>query len=259
VEIWAPVSLVHQAEWPQIAGRINSNLQVLLGQEATDLFMQTFIERFVKGESGVTAYGLTAAALMLIGVGAWVIATAPRVVASPQINPLEMMANAKDLPSSLATTKISPAAVAQPRTAPAASEPKSQTGPWSQMAPSTTKRFICQQTAPISISSWGRFLRLAFPNLTKGRADNSPEKLGQFISFGHCASTRFDGLNGSELTCRRYRSTFSFGSKTKSIESRDLRALCCLAPGAYRVHFFCPNVGTRLFSARRGVNVTSNR
>src|SRR5215831_17297942 len=88
--------------------------------------MQTFIERFVKGESGVTAYSVTAAALMLIGVGAWVIATAPRVVASPQINPLEMMANAKDLPSSLATTQNSPAAAA-----PAASESKSQTGPWS--------------------------------------------------------------------------------------------------------------------------------
>jgi Flp pilus assembly pilin Flp len=34
--------------------------------------MRTLVERFVRGESGVTAYGLIAAALMLIGVGAWV-------------------------------------------------------------------------------------------------------------------------------------------------------------------------------------------
>jgi hypothetical protein len=61
--------------------------------------MQTFIKRFVAGESGVSAYGLIAAALLLIGVGAWSVATAPRVVASTQIDPLEMMANARDLPS----------------------------------------------------------------------------------------------------------------------------------------------------------------
>jgi len=63
--------------------------------------MQALINRFVRGESGVTVYGLIAAALMLIGVGAWVTATAPRVVASTQIgnNPLQMMANAKDLPA----------------------------------------------------------------------------------------------------------------------------------------------------------------
>jgi len=65
--------------------------------------MRTLIERFVRGESGVTAYGLiAAAALMLIGVGVWVVASTPRVVAPAQINPLEMMANAKDLPTSLA-------------------------------------------------------------------------------------------------------------------------------------------------------------
>jgi hypothetical protein len=53
---------------------------------------------FVKG----TVYGLITAALMLIGVETWGVATAPRVVASTQIgvNPLEMMANAKDLPTS---------------------------------------------------------------------------------------------------------------------------------------------------------------
>jgi hypothetical protein len=59
------------------------------------------IKRFMRGESGVTVYGLIAAALMLIGVAAWVVATTPPVVASTQIgiNPLEMMANAGDLPT----------------------------------------------------------------------------------------------------------------------------------------------------------------
>jgi hypothetical protein len=63
--------------------------------------MQALISRFVRRESGVTAYGLIAAALMLIGVGAWVVATAPRVVASPQIgiDPLQMMGNAGNLPT----------------------------------------------------------------------------------------------------------------------------------------------------------------
>jgi hypothetical protein len=74
---------------------------VLLGKETKDPFMRTLVERFVRGESGVTAYGLIAAALVLIGVGAWVVAPA-RVVDSTQINPLEMMANAKVLPTSLA-------------------------------------------------------------------------------------------------------------------------------------------------------------
>jgi hypothetical protein len=109
-------------------------LQVLLSKETTDLFMQTLIKRFVRGEVGVTAYGLIAAALMLIGVGAWVVATAPRVVASTQINPLEMMANAKDLPTSLAMAQNGPATGAQPPAAdgwagnPAALGPKSETG-----------------------------------------------------------------------------------------------------------------------------------
>jgi hypothetical protein len=73
-----------------------------VSKERKDLFMQALIKRFVRGESGVTACGLIAAALMLIGVGAWVVATAPRVVASPQIgiNPLQMMTNAGNLPTS---------------------------------------------------------------------------------------------------------------------------------------------------------------
>jgi len=73
-----------------------------MSRERKDLFMQALIKRFVRGGSGVTAYGLIAAALMLIGIGAWVVATAPRVVAATQIglNPLEMMANAGDLPTS---------------------------------------------------------------------------------------------------------------------------------------------------------------
>jgi hypothetical protein len=60
-------------------------LRVLVSEDRKDLFMQALISRFVSRESGVNAYGLIAAALMLIGVGAWVVATAPRVVASPQI------------------------------------------------------------------------------------------------------------------------------------------------------------------------------
>ena len=34
--------------------------------------MRPLIERFVRGESGVAAYSLVAAVLMLIGAGAWV-------------------------------------------------------------------------------------------------------------------------------------------------------------------------------------------
>jgi cytoskeletal protein RodZ len=90
--------------------------------------MRTLVERFVRGESGVTAYGLAAAALMLIGVGAWVVASAPRVVASPQINPLEMMANAKDLPSS-APAQNSPATSAQRPAAGSAAGNPSPPGP----------------------------------------------------------------------------------------------------------------------------------
>ena len=77
--------------------------------------MRTLIERFVRGEFSVITYGLIAAALLLIGVGAWAVAPAPRVVvASAQINPLEMMANAKDLPTSLAMAQNAPATGAQP-------------------------------------------------------------------------------------------------------------------------------------------------
>ena len=97
--------------------------------------MRTLVERFMRGESGVTAYGLIAAALVLLGVGAWVVAPAPRVVDStPQINPLEMMANAKDLPSSLEMAQNGPATGAQPPAAggvagnPAAPGPTFQTG-----------------------------------------------------------------------------------------------------------------------------------
>lgn len=85
-----------------------------MSKERKNLFMQALIKRFVRGESGVTAYGLIAAALMLIGVGAWVVALAPRVVDSTQINPLEMMANAKVLPTSLAMAQNGPATGAQP-------------------------------------------------------------------------------------------------------------------------------------------------
>jgi hypothetical protein len=108
-------------------------LPALLSKETKDLFMRTLIERFVRGESGVTAYGLiAAAALMLIGVGAWVVAPTPRVVAPAQINPLEMMANAKDLPTSLAMAQNGPATGVQPPPAdgaagPAAPGPKFQT------------------------------------------------------------------------------------------------------------------------------------
>ncbi len=97
--------------------------------------MRTLVERFMRGELGVTAYGLIAAALVLIGVGAWVVAPAPRVVDStPQINPLEMMANAKDLPTSLEMAQNGPATGAQPPAAggavgnPAAPGPTFQTG-----------------------------------------------------------------------------------------------------------------------------------
>jgi len=91
--------------------------------------MRTLVERFVRGESGVTAYGLIAAALMLIGVGAWVVATAPRVVASTQINPLEMMANAKDQPTSLAMAQNGPATGAQSPTAGSAAGNPAAPGP----------------------------------------------------------------------------------------------------------------------------------
>ena len=94
--------------------------------------MRTLIERLVRGESGVTAYGLiAAAALMLIGVGVWVVTPTPRVVAPAQINPLEMMANAKDLPTSLAMAQNGPPTGVQPPAADGAASnlaPKLQTG-----------------------------------------------------------------------------------------------------------------------------------
>jgi hypothetical protein len=108
-------------------------LPALLSKDTKDLFMRTLIERFVRGESGVTAYGLiAAAALMLIGVGVWVVAPTRRVVAPAQINPLEMMANAKDLPTFLAMAQNGPATGVQPPPAdgaagPAAPGPKFQT------------------------------------------------------------------------------------------------------------------------------------
>jgi Flp pilus assembly pilin Flp len=78
-------------------------LQVLLSKERKDPFMQALFSRFAR-EPGVTAieYSLITAALMLIGVGAWVVVAAPHVAASAQIeiNPLQMMTNAKDLPTS---------------------------------------------------------------------------------------------------------------------------------------------------------------
>jgi hypothetical protein len=94
--------------------------------------MRALIERFVRGQSGVTAYGLIAAVLMLIGVGAWVVASTPRVVASPQINPLEMMANAKDLPTSLASAQSGPATGVQPPAAGGAAANRAALGPKSQ-------------------------------------------------------------------------------------------------------------------------------
>jgi hypothetical protein len=54
--------------------------------------MRELNKRFVRSEFGI------AAALMLIGVGAWVIATAPGFAASTQ--PLGIMANTNDLPTS---------------------------------------------------------------------------------------------------------------------------------------------------------------
>jgi Flp pilus assembly pilin Flp len=62
-----------------------------------DLFMQAPLSRFGRSESGVTAIGYSlddAAALMLIGVVAWIVATAHHVTASTQagVDPLQMMA-----------------------------------------------------------------------------------------------------------------------------------------------------------------------
>jgi hypothetical protein len=128
--------------------------------------MQTLIKRFVRGEVGVTAYGLIAAALMLIGVGAWVVATAPRVVASTQINPLEMMANAKDLPTSLAMAQNGPATGAQSPTAggaagnPAAPGPNLQRG-YRKMYMSAKNAHKHKQLKP------GPEVSIAVPDLTQ--------------------------------------------------------------------------------------------
>jgi hypothetical protein len=62
--------------------------------------MQALTNLFVRAESGITAYGLIGAALILIGVAAWVVAASPGVAASTQINQLEIMANANDAPTS---------------------------------------------------------------------------------------------------------------------------------------------------------------
>jgi Flp pilus assembly pilin Flp len=62
--------------------------------------MQALPKHFVRSESGVTAYGLIAAPLILVGVAAWIVATAPGVAASTQINQLGFMANANDAPTS---------------------------------------------------------------------------------------------------------------------------------------------------------------
>ena len=70
-----------------------------MSRERKGLFMPVLINRFVRRESRFTAYGLIGAALMLSGVGAWALASAPRVVASTQINPLKMMADVRDLPT----------------------------------------------------------------------------------------------------------------------------------------------------------------
>jgi hypothetical protein len=65
--------------------------------------MQALVERVVRREFGVIEYGLIAAALtMLIGVGMWAVVAAPTAAIATQIgvDPLEIMANAKDLPPS---------------------------------------------------------------------------------------------------------------------------------------------------------------
>lgn len=92
--------------------------------------MGTLIERLVRGESAIIAYGLVAAACMLIGIAAWLVATPPtRVVAPAQINPLEMMANAKNLPTSLAMAQNRPATSAQPSPAGGAAGGSAAPGP----------------------------------------------------------------------------------------------------------------------------------
>lgn len=65
--------------------------------------MQALIKRFVWAECGITGYGLIAAVLILIGIAAWVVPTAPRVAAASTqigVDPFEMTAHAKHLPTS---------------------------------------------------------------------------------------------------------------------------------------------------------------
>ena len=113
--------------------------------------MRTLIERFVRGESGVTAYGLIAAAgLMLIGVGVWVVAPTPRVVAPAQINPLEMMANAKDLPNSLATTQNGPATSVQPPAADGVAGPEA---PGSKLQTDTRSHYAAKHHGKLYMSA----------------------------------------------------------------------------------------------------------
>jgi Flp pilus assembly pilin Flp len=155
----------------------------LLSEKTKDLFMQTLIERFVRGEFGVTAYGLIAAALMLIGVGTWVIAAVPRhVVASPQINPLEMMANAKSLATPLPMAQNAPATFVPSPPAggatgnPAAPGPNPQTGTRSHYGTKHHHRKIylsANSTHKHKHLKPAATVRVAFPDLThRSGADN---------------------------------------------------------------------------------------
>jgi hypothetical protein len=78
-------------------------LQILLSKQRKDLLMQALIKPVVRN-SGPKAigYSVIGGVLMLIGVGAWAVASSPRVAASTPIavSPLQMMADAKDLPTS---------------------------------------------------------------------------------------------------------------------------------------------------------------
>jgi hypothetical protein len=145
----------------------------LLNEETKDLFMQTLIKRFVRGEFGVTAYGLIAAALMLIGVGAWVVAAAPRrVVASTQIDPLEMMANAKSLPTPLAMAQNGPATFVSSPSAggatgnPAAPGPTLQTGTRYHYGTKHHHRKMYMSAKSTHKHKPAPAVRLAFPDLT---------------------------------------------------------------------------------------------
>jgi hypothetical protein len=143
--------------------------------------MQTLIKGFVRGEFDVTAYGLIAAAIMLIGVGTWVIAAAPRhVVASPQINPLEMMANAKSLATPVAVAQNVPATFVPSSPAggatgnPAVPGPNPQTGTRSHTKHHPRKIYMSAKSThkhkPLKPAA---AVRVAFPDLThRSGADN---------------------------------------------------------------------------------------